>query len=123
MITSEDVQAIPTLPKRQQGEKLDEAVNSLIQNGRNVKDAVAEVAELTGITPQAIAAGFYRRKREKGEGRPRKPAAEKAVANGGDPAKASARWAELEALFQQIVNERVEIEVQARLEKIRSALA
>lgn len=103
MITTEEAEGITTLPRRQQGPAIDKALESLLANGRNHKEAFAELAEATGMQPNTIAQGFYRRKRQKGEGRPlvrvRSDVAPTPEIRGSiDPAQArAARRAEAEA--------------------------
>lgn len=124
MITADQIEVIKSLPKKEQGVKIDEAIESLMRNGRNKTDAIREVAEALGAKQSTIAVAYYRRHRD-----PAKPRQPRAAANGGEPAalasatpralKSEARWAAFEKLIDQMVEERVA----ARLEQARKALS
>jgi hypothetical protein len=69
MVTAEQVDQIKILPKRQQGEHIDAALDSLMANGRTMKDAAAELAEAldTGVKPNSLIVAYYRRRKEAGK--------------------------------------------------------
>lgn len=128
MISAEQVEAIKALPKRAQGAQIDAAIESLIRTGGRTKtDAIREVAQALGAKESTVAVGWYRRHRDPAAPkRERKPAAE---SNGKPPVetaqsriretKSKVRWADFEALINEMVEERV----QERLDQARKALA
>jgi hypothetical protein len=69
MVTPEQVDQIKTLPKRQQSEHIDAALDSLMANGRTMKDAAAELAEAlgTGVKPNSLIVAYYRRRKDAGK--------------------------------------------------------
>lgn len=118
MVTPEIIEVIKSLPKKEQGPKIDEAIESLMRNGRNKTDAIREVAEALGAKHSTIAVAYYRRHR------PAKPRQPRAAADNGHPEdiradKRAARW----AAFDKMLNEMVEERVQERLEQARKALS
>lgn len=128
MVTQDQIDQIKATGRRSQGPLIDKALATLLQNGRNHKEAFAELGEALGMNPNTVAQGFYRRKRQKGEGRPM-VRVRSDVAPTPEVAQATARrspngtpttdaQAELLALIDRIVEARVN----ERLAEVRRVL-
>jgi hypothetical protein len=72
MVTQEQIDRIQATGKRSQGPLIDAAIDSLVQNGRNHKEAFAELAEALDRSPGALSQGYYRRRAQM-HGPARKP--------------------------------------------------
>jgi hypothetical protein len=124
MVTQEQIQEIQATGKRSQGPLIDAAINSLVQNGRNLKEAFAELGEALGRSPGALSQGYFRRRKEKfGPARPPKPTAdpvmEKLTVATSGPNGTSQHFKAILDIVEQMVEQRV----QERLEQVRRALA
>jgi hypothetical protein len=124
VVSTEQVEAIASLKKHEQGPEIDKAIVSLMQNGRSLAEAAAELAPFLGVAPASIQAGWYRRRRDPNAPvKHREPKAEngealEAPTSNSRATKSGARWAD----FEKLINEMVEERVAERMAKIRAAI-
>jgi hypothetical protein len=65
MVTEQDIEQILATGKRSQGPLIDRAIDTLLANGRQKKEAFAELGAALGRNPATIGQGYYRRQAEK----------------------------------------------------------